>query len=107
MSNTKTVNAYFDAMRRRDAEANRALFTDDAELINWLGTFTGVEEIVAFYRDQVFSVDDFWPEPGPLIANDHLVAVELRVRVSGAWTDVADFFTVRDGKIARLVMYHR
>jgi ketosteroid isomerase-like protein len=107
MTNTQTVDAYFDAMRNRNAEAVRALFTEDAELINWLDTITGVDAIVAFYRDRAFSVDDFRPEPGPLLTHGDLVAVELRVRVGDAWTHVADFFTVEGGKIARLVMYQR
>ena len=107
MSNVDTVNAYFNAMRNKDAEAHRALFTDDAELVNWLVTLVGVEEIVAFYRDHAFTVEDLWPEPGPLIESDDLVAVELRARVNGEWTHVADFFTLRDGKIARMVMYNR
>jgi ketosteroid isomerase-like protein len=107
MSNLDTVNAYFAAMRTKDASAHRALFTDDAEVVNWLGTFVGIDAIAEFYRDSAFTVEDLWPEPGtPIVAGD-LVAVELRARVNGDWTHVADFFTLREGKIARLVMYQR
>jgi ketosteroid isomerase-like protein len=106
MSNVDTVNAYFVAMRDKDAAAHRALFTDDAEVVNWLGTFVGIEAIVDFYR-QAFEVDDLWPEPGPLCVSEDLVGVEVRIRAGGEWSHAADFFTLRDGKIARIVMYHR
>jgi ketosteroid isomerase-like protein len=107
MPNIDTVNAYFNAMRNKDAAAHRELFADDAELVNSFGTFVGVDAIADFYRDSAFTVDDLWPEPGPLIASDDRVAVELRARVNGEWTLWADFFTLRDGKIARMVMYSR
>jgi ketosteroid isomerase-like protein len=105
MSNADTVNAYFAAMRTKDAAAHRALFTEDAVLVNSLGTFIGVDAIAAFYAEAAFTVNDLWPEPGRLIADEDVVAVELRARANGEWRNWADFFTLRDGKIARMVMY--
>ena len=49
MENVDAVNAYFDAMRNKDAAAHRGLFTEDAQLVTTFGTFTGVDAIVAFY----------------------------------------------------------
>jgi hypothetical protein len=46
-----------------------------------------------------------WPEPGPLLISGDRVAVELRARSGGKVSLVADFFTPRDGKIARLAIY--
>jgi hypothetical protein len=71
-------------MRNKDAAAHRELFTDDAQLVTTFGTFNGVEAIAGFYRDLAFSVDDLWPEPGPLIVSGDRVAVELRARSNGA-----------------------
>lgn len=105
MSNVDTVNAYFSAMRSKDEAAHRELFAHDAELVTSLGTFVGVDAISAFYRDFAFSVDDLWPEPGRLLVNDDRIAVELRARANGTVSLMADFFTLRDGKISRLAIY--
>jgi len=107
MSHVETVNAYFTAMRKKDAAAHRSLFCADAELVNSFGTFVGLDAICDFYRDFAFTVDDLWPEPEPLIIDGDRVAVELRARANGEWTLYADFFTLRDDKIARMVMYSR
>ena len=99
------IHAYFAAIRARDAEALRALFTDDAELVSAAGTFTGGDAIVGFYRDLAFTVDDLWPEPGPLIVDGDRVAVEIRLRIGGATTLVGDVFTSSGDRIARLAIY--
>jgi hypothetical protein len=82
-----------------------ALFTDDAELVTGAGTFNGRDAIVSFYRDLAFTVDDLWPEPGPLIVDGDRVAVEIRLRMGGAITLVGDVFTLADGRIARVAIY--
>ena len=98
------VDAYFAAIRAKDADALGALFTDDAELVSLAGTFTGPAEIAGFYRDLAFQVDDLWPEPGPLIVDGQYVAVEIRLRMNGTVALVGDFFTLHNGRIARLVI---
>ncbi|HET9729604.1 MAG TPA: nuclear transport factor 2 family protein [Acidimicrobiia bacterium] len=105
MSNTNTVSAYFAAMRSKDVEAHRVLFANDAELVTSQGTFVGTDAISSFYRDFAFSVEDLWPEPGPFIVAGNRIAVELEARASGAVSMMADFFTVRNGKISRLAIY--
>lgn len=105
-TSVETVDAYFDAMRARDASALPDLFTADAELVNAAGIFAGIDAIVGFYRDLVFPVEDFHPDPGPLIGDGDRIAVEIRVRMGGTTTEVADVFTLTlDGRISRLVIY--
>lgn len=99
------VGAYFEAIRNRDAEALLTLFTDDAELVTAAGTFRGPDAIAAFYRDLAFTVEDLWPEPGPLLIDADRVGVEISLRMGGTVTPVADFFTISHGRIARLAIF--
>ncbi len=106
MTNLDLVNAYFAAIRNKDADGLRHLFAPDAQLTTLAGTFTGPDAIASFYRDLAFTVDDLWPEPGvPLIDNDR-VAVEIRLRMHGNVSLVSDFFAFADGKISRLTVYN-
>ena len=102
MTAVPVIDAYFAAIRARDADALGALFTDDGELISLAGTFAGPAAIAAFYRDLAFQVEDLWPEPGPLIVDGERVAVEIRLRMNGKVSLVGDFFTLRNGRISRL-----
>ncbi|MGO9875522.1 MAG: nuclear transport factor 2 family protein [Acidimicrobiia bacterium] len=106
MTNLDIVNAYFAAIRDKDADGLRPLFAADAQLTTLAGTFTGPDAIASFYRDLAFTVDDLWPEPGvPLIDQDR-VAVEIRLRMHGNVSLVSDFFTFAAGKISRLIVYN-
>jgi ketosteroid isomerase-like protein len=102
--NTKVVGAYFDAIRAKNADALRSLFTADAELVTLAGTFVGPDAIASFYRDLAFTVADLWPESGPLVVDGDRIAVEIRLRMNGAVSLVGDFFTLTDGRISRLVV---
>lgn len=102
---TTLVRDYFDAIRARDADALEQLFTDDAELVSAAGTFRGPGAIAGFYRDLAFLVDDLEPRDGPLVVDADRIAVEIALRMGGADHAVADFFTIRDGLISRLVIY--
>ena len=53
-----------------------------------------------------FSIDDLWPEPGPLIVDGDRVAVEIQLRMGGSTTLVADVFTLDDGRIRRVAIYN-
>ncbi len=105
MTDTAVIDAYFDAIRQRDADTLGALFTDDAVLISQGGTFNGPAEITSFYRDLAFKVEDLWPEPGDLLVDGDRVAVEIRLTMAGKTNLVGDVFTLRAGKIARLAIY--
>jgi ketosteroid isomerase-like protein len=104
MTNVPVIDAYFAAIRAKDADALGALFTDDADLVTMAGTFTGPRAIAEFYRDLAFQVEDLWPEPGPLIVDGERVAVEIRLRMNGKVSLVGDFFTLRNGRIERLLI---
>jgi len=105
VTNLEVVNAYFDAIRRKDADALGALFASDAELVTMAGRFVGPAEIARFYRELAFAVEDLWPEPGPLVVDDNRVGVEIRLRMNGKISLVGDFFTLAGDKIARLAIY--
>lgn len=105
MTETAVIDAYFNAIRQRDADTLGALFTDDAELISQGGTFNGPTEIAGFYRDLAFKVDDLWPDPGEPLVDGDRVAVEIRLTMAGKTNLVSDVFTLRAGKIARLAIY--
>jgi ketosteroid isomerase-like protein len=106
MSAPDVVHSYFEAIRRKDADALAELFTADAELVTLAGTFSGPEAIAGFYRDLAFAIADLWPEPGPLVVDGDRVAVEIRLRMNGKVSLVGDFFTLAGGRIARLVIYN-
>ena len=104
MTDVHVVTAYFEAIRAKDADALGALFTDDAELVTLAGVFTGPDAIAGFYRDLAFLTEDLWPEPGPHLVDGDRVAVEIRLRMNGKVSLVGDFFTLRGGRIARLLI---
>jgi ketosteroid isomerase-like protein len=104
MSEIAVIDAYFAAIRAKDADALGALFTENADLVTVAGTFTGRAAIAGFYRDIAFQVEDLWPEPGPLIIDGERVAVEIELRMNGKVSLVGDFFTLRNGRIERLLI---
>lgn len=106
MTNIDPIDTYFTAIRNKDVDALRALFTPDAQLSTLAGTFIGPDAIAGFYRDLAFTVDDLWPEPGPLLVDNDRVAVEIRLHMNGTVSLVGDFFTLADNKISRLVVYN-
>jgi ketosteroid isomerase-like protein len=101
-----TVHAYFTAIRARDVAALDALFTDDAELVTAAATLSGRADVVGFYRDLAFTVEDLWPEPGDLIVDGERIAVEIRLHMAGTVSLVGDVFTLSGGRISRLAIYN-
>jgi ketosteroid isomerase-like protein len=103
--NGPVVDAYFHAIRERDADTLGSLFTTDAELVTAVGTFRGRDAIAGFYRDMAFRVVDLWPDPGPLLIDGDRIAVEIDLRMNETVSPVCDVFTLREGLITRLVIY--
>jgi ketosteroid isomerase-like protein len=101
----RVIDAYFAAIRARDADALGALFTEDAVLVSAAGTFHGPDEIAGFYRDLAFKIDDLWPEPGEQLVAGDRVAVEIRLTMGGTTNLVADVFTLAGERIRRLAIY--
>ncbi len=95
---------YFAAIRERDGRALRALFAPDAELVSAAGTFRGPDEIVRFFEETAFPVASD-PKPGPFVVDGDRLATEIELRLGDSRTKVADFFTIIEGSIRRLVVY--
>ncbi len=102
---TAVVRAYFEGVTAHDADAVRACFADDAELVTAAGRFVGADAIGGFYRDNLFQADDVRPTPGPLIVDGNRVAVEIDLLTGGRHIAVGDFFTIDGDKIRRLVIF--
>lgn len=102
---TAVADAYFAAIRARDAEALRALFAPDAELLSMGGVVHGNDAIAAFYATGAFTIEDLAPSVGAYVVDGSRVAVEIELRMNGRTTAVADVFTVEDGLIRRLGIY--
>jgi len=98
------ANAYFDAVRARDADALRKLFAPDGELVTATGTFHGADAIADYYAQLAFAIE---PQPslGPFIADGDRVAVEIDLTTTIGPMQVADVFTITDGRITRLAIY--
>ena len=98
------ASAYFDAVRARDADALRALFADDAELVTATGVFRGAGAIADYYAELAFAIE---PQPtlGPFIVDGDRLAVEIDLTTTIGPMQVADVFTITDGRIARLAIY--
>jgi ketosteroid isomerase-like protein len=99
------ARAYFAAVTDHDADAVAACFADDAELVTATGTYRGPQAIADFYRQNAFQFDDLRPSPGPLLVEGDRVAVEIDLFMGGRSSPVADFFTIHEGRIQRLVIY--
>ncbi len=103
-SPAEVADAYFAAVTAHDADAVQACFADDAELVTGAQTYRGAAAIGDFYRQSI-QVPDLRPSPGPYVVDGDRLAVEIDLSVAGTHLAVADFFTVENGKIRRLVIY--
>ena len=99
------ARSYFAAITAHDADAVQACFHDDAELVTATGTYRGPAAIGDFYRQNAFQFEDLRPAPAPLLVDGDRVAVEIELQMGGRTTPVADFFTIGDDRIRRLVIY--
>jgi len=105
MTTEEVAQAYFDAVTAHDADAVKACFADDSELITSTGHYRGLDEIATFYRDTTFRAADLRPQPGKFLAVGNQLVVEITLHMNGGRTAVADFFTIEDDKIQRLAVY--
>jgi ketosteroid isomerase-like protein len=100
----EVANAYFNAVRSRDAEALRKLFAPDAELVTATGAFRGADAIADYYAELAFSIE---PDPtlGPFIVDGDRLAVEIDLATTIGPMQVADVFTIAGDQITRLAIY--
>jgi len=98
------VAAYFDGVTAADPGAVADLFSPDAVLQNAAGTLTGADAIRRMY-DNGLAPGAMKPAPKRFVVDGENVAVEIDLIANGNTVKLADFFTVRDGKIERLAIY--
>jgi ketosteroid isomerase-like protein len=107
----KVVDAYVKAVRSGDNKALRATFADDMEMVCRpmagveSGRMKGGDAIAQFYAKLLKDRGGADPHPGPLIVAGDRVAVEIDAHHAAFIDEVADFFTIRGGKIVRLAVY--
>lgn len=111
-SPAEVVVAYTNAVRGGDLEALRALFADDAEMVcrpvdDWLptGRMIGADNIVEFYSKLLDAWGGADPHPGEMMVIGNRVAVEIHAHHADFIDEVADFFTIENGKIQRIAVY--
>jgi hypothetical protein len=98
------VAAYFAGVKAGDADAVASLFAADAELTNAAGTLKGVDAIRRMYKNGL-APGAMTPNPRPPVVDGDQVAVEIDLDANGVPLKLGDFFTVKNGKIQRLVIY--
>lgn len=108
----EVVEAYTRAVRAGDLSALRPLFADDAEMVcrpleDWLptGRMNGADNIVEFYGKLLDAWGGADPHPGELMVVGNRVAVEIQAHHADFIDEVADFFTIENGKITRIAVY--
>jgi ketosteroid isomerase-like protein len=104
MDAVELAQAYFDAVRSRDAGALRALFADDGVVVSGGVTHVGPAAIAEWYETQAFLIE---PEPmlGPFIVDGDRVAVEIDLQTSIGRMLVCDVIETRAGRIERVAIY--
>jgi hypothetical protein len=104
VNTTEIAEAYFAAIRARDAHRLRELFATDAVLTSGGATYVGNEVIATWYETQAFLVE---PEPalGPFVVDGDRLAVEIDLRTTIGPMSVCDIFETRNDKIERLAIY--
>ncbi len=106
MTPIEVVETYFKAVRGQDLDLLRSIFADDMLLVSsTVGHMTGGDEIVEFYGKLLKERGGADPHPGPLMLFGDVVAFEVDAHHGDEIHQVADFFTVKDGKVIRLAVY--
>ncbi|MGW0707920.1 nuclear transport factor 2 family protein [Streptomyces sp. NPDC002643] len=103
-SPVEVVTAYFDGVTAADPGTVADLFAPDAVLQNAAGTLTGADAIRRMYENGL-APGAMKPTPKRFVVDGEHVAVEIDLIANGNAVALADFFTIRDGKIERLVIY--
>lgn len=98
------VEAYFAGVTAGDPAAVAGLFAPDAVLVNAAGTLSGADAIARMYSAGL-SPGAMVPRPWRWAVDGDTVAVEIDLVAHGQQISLADFFTVRDGRIQRLAIY--
>ena len=104
---TDVVEKYFRANRTKDLKLMRSILANDVEITSQAGTVKGADACVNLadeFHKRTGGVD---PHPGPLVIDGDTVAVQIRAHLPQLKEirNLADFFTIKDGKITQLFIY--
>ncbi|WP_326490656.1 YybH family protein [Sphingobium sufflavum] len=105
----KTVDGYFDAVRRKDIDALMALYAEDARFTLPNGkSFNGKEDIRAVHLS-VFAAGSPFPNPGARFAGAEGIAVEIVAQLpDGSERHTTNHYRFDDaGRIRSLGVYAR
>ena len=115
------LRRFYESFNQRDLDAVLELCTDDVEVykdpevVEMVAAFTprGQERVAQYLRGWLESWDAYNARPEDFMqtGDDVAALVHLRARGKGSQFDIeeemADVFTVREGKIARVRLYVR
>jgi hypothetical protein len=101
----QVMERYFKAVQSHAVEPILDVFAPDAVLVTADREIVGHDKIREFYLGGVLKCKNFTPKPGPLLINGESLAVEIVLQCDGADRHVGDFFTMKNGKITRMVVY--
>lgn len=118
--NVQVVQKFYQLLQDRDIPGLMSLLTDDVELVSagpkellpWAGEYHGPEGVLQYYTTLSEGVELTGMELKEFIAQRDKVVLlgqhKGRVRATGGTYDLpwAQVFTVREGKVAGLHVYH-
>lgn len=116
---TELLRQFYEYFNQRDLDAVLELCTPEVEVykdpdvVEMVAAFTprGQERVAQYLRGWLDSWDDYHARPEQLLESGDQVAVLVHCRARGKKSqfeieaDMADVFTVNEGKIARLRLY--
>ena len=117
--NVELLRRFYEYFNQRDLDAVLELCASDVEVykdpdvVEMVAAFTprGQERVAQYLRGWLDSWDDYHARPEELLQSGDEVAVLIRLHARGKGSqfdieaDMADVFSVRDGKIVRLRLY--
>lgn len=102
MTPVEVLQAWFDAHRRGDMDAARALLADDAPVVLPDRTVVGLDGLLAFFAERRTQRPGFSYSVADVLAGaDHAAALLDMVEGERRWRQLA-LYTVRDDRIASI-----
>ncbi len=108
---TEVAEIYVKAVRAGDLKLLRSVFADDMEMVaspsyeNHTGHLFGGDAIAEHYGKLLKDRGGADPHLGELFVVGNRIAVEIDAHHAEFIDEVADFFTIENGKITRLAVY--
>ncbi len=108
---TEVAETYVKAVRSGDLKLLRSVFADDMEMVGYphdelpTGRLFGGDAITEFYGKLLEDRGGADPHLDELLIVGNRIAVEIKAHHAKRIDEVADFFTIENGKITRLAVY--